>query len=108
MSAQTEELTVKVNLANLPYVRDLAAALVQTYDLTQKFAEEAGKSVEYSDWPEMQCLVSEADEVKEKVAKLGLAPPLSYSNEQLLDMAPGEYTDWEKRIWRRGYLAAIT
>lgn len=31
-----------------------------------------------------------------------------YASEKVLEMAPGEYTDWEKRIWRRGYVDATT
>ena len=34
-----------------------------------------------------------------------LTPP---TGEELIDIAPGEYSDWEKRIWRRGYQAAVT
>ena len=31
---------------------------------------------------------------------------MKMTDEQMQDMAPGEYTDWEKRVWRRGYEAA--
>lgn len=30
------------------------------------------------------------------------------TDEQMEAMAPGEYTTWEKRVWRRGYEAALS
>ena len=37
-----------------------------------------------------------------------LKSPIDYASDEVLAMAPAEYTDWEKRIWRRGYVDALS
>lgn len=35
-------------------------------------------------------------------------PHLDKTLDHLLLLAPGEYTAWEKRVWRRGFMAAYS
>ena len=54
----------------------------------------------------MQSRVAKADEL---LTQIDASPKRgSMSDCPIIRLAPGEYTDWEKRVWRRGVIEAVT